>query len=164
MNEKCMKDRMNVTDLPRVKQWQKVFGGTPGLWDYLAQEGSATLALAFAALFWPRFVEIQGCVLLRDRYQPENFRQWWERLAGRVSQIEATINHIHLWDLFDPQKEEIPESALEELAYVLATCWECALRHAFPKRMFTVTVSTGDEDYGPTVTFASLGSLGDSIL
>lgn len=156
MRKKYMKDRMNVTDLPWVKQWQEAFGGTPGIWDYLAQEGSLTLALAFAALFWPSFVEIQGCVLLCDRYQPKNFQQWWDQLEGRVSQIEAMINHIHLWDLFDPQKETLPESALEELAYILATCWECALHHAFPDRVFRVTVSTGDEDYGPTVTFVSI--------
>ncbi len=46
---------MNIDpmSLPRAARWKASFGGTAGLWDYVGHEGGATLAVAFAALFWP---------------------------------------------------------------------------------------------------------------
>jgi hypothetical protein len=48
--------------LPMFEQWRARFGGTAGLWDYAGQEGGATLAVAFASLFFPRLIEVGDCV------------------------------------------------------------------------------------------------------
>ena len=62
---------------------------------------------------------------------------------------------MHLWDLFDQDADELPDGTLEELARVIAKCWELALSETYPSRSFEVCVSAGDEEYGPTISFAS---------
>ena len=55
--------KFNPMSLPGAARWKASFGGTPGLLDYIGQRGEATLAVAFARLFWPSFIEVRGCVL-----------------------------------------------------------------------------------------------------
>lgn len=149
--------RPEPTKLPAVGRQASPNGEQPGVWDYLGeQNGAASLAVAFSYLFWPSFVEVEGCVLLEERYEPSNFREWWERLSGDVPRVEEVINHVHLWDLFYGDDGWLPDGALAELARVMAHCWMCALREAYPSRSFDVRLSTGDADYGPTVSFSSV--------
>ncbi|MGH8603178.1 MAG: hypothetical protein ACREXR_10515 [Gammaproteobacteria bacterium] len=148
-------ERSDPTKLPAIRQWGFRYGGKTGVWDYLARQGGASLAVACSYLFWPSFVEVNGCVLLEERYEPENFREWWERLSGNIPEVESVINHVHLWDVFYPDEDELPDGTLEELARVMAKCWECALSEAYPSRAFEVRLSVEDEDYGPTVSFSS---------
>lgn len=147
--------RTDPMALPRAARWRESFGGSPGLWDYLSHQGGATLAVAFAALFSPSFIEFRGCILLAEHFSEDNFEHWWQRLDGRRGEVEAIVNHLHLWDLFDP--EEVPDLALVELAQVLAGCWRAALAAEFPNRAFAVTVTDTDDDYGPTVVLRSTG-------
>jgi hypothetical protein len=151
---------MNVDPmtLPRAVKWKASRGGNAGLCEFLSDEAGATLALAFAALFWPRFVESRGCVLLAERYDEANFDEWWRRTNGSCRQIEAALNHLHLWDLFDPAEEGIPDEGLLDLAGILTASWAAALREQFPGRQFSVSVSDGEGDYGPTVSFVSGGA------
>ena len=141
--------------LRKATEWRASFQGAPRLLDYLGEEGGPTLALAFAALFWPTFVEVRGCVLLSDRYEDRNFEEWWQELAGDCRAIEAVANHLHLWDVFDPDDEHVPPEALNHLAEVLGRTWRCALAEQFPDRRFEVEVSDEPYDYGPTVTARS---------
>jgi hypothetical protein len=138
--------------LPRFDEWRRSFGGSVGLWDYAARKGGTTLALAFASLFWPRLVEVDGCILLLERYDPAVFRQWQERLGDQHDAIERTVNHVHLWDLFDPASEDVPAGELDSLADVLAATWRAALAEQFPDRIGEVVVERDGEDYGPTIT------------
>ena len=140
--------------LPRVVSWRAGFGDTPGLFDYLGEQGGATLAVAFAALFWPRFVEERGCVLLAEQYDAERFQEWWTQLDGECRAIEATINHLHLWDVIDPDAEDVPPEAMRHLAAVLAKTWRAALREQWPDREFDVSITDEPDDYGPTITVA----------
>lgn len=46
------------------------------LWTYLYSEASPDLAVAFAKLFWPDFLGVEGYVLLAEHYRPDNFAGW----------------------------------------------------------------------------------------
>lgn len=138
--------------LPRFERWRQSFGGSVGIWDYAAHEGGTTLALAFASLFWPRLVEVEGCVLLAENLRLTSFRQWRERLGDQREAIERTVNHVHLWDLFHPASEDVPASELDHLADVLGATWRVALAQQFPDRTGEVVVLRDGEDYGPTIT------------
>ena len=142
--------------LPAYERWKESFGGTPTLWDYLAVEGGATLALAFAELFCPRLIEVRGCILLEQHYEASRFEEWWANLDGDIRAIELVINHIHIWDLFDQDEEELPEVALLHLAQVLAMGWRVAVAQQYPDRRFEVTVTEAAEEYGPTIHAASV--------
>jgi hypothetical protein len=149
---------MNVDpmELPKAAAWRASFGGEAGLFDYLAQEGGATRAVAFAALFWPTFVEVRGCIVWRERLDSANFERWWVELNGRRAEIEATINHLHLWDPFDPSEEQVSSDAISELAAVLARTWAAALRDQFPDLQFEVSRADDPDEYGPTLTVRTI--------
>lgn len=148
--------RPHYKDLPAVRHWASQHDAQSGLWDYLAQNGGASIALVCSYLFWPSFVETKGCVVLAERYDAQNFQEWWVRLSGNVSEVEGVVNHVHLWDLFYAEREGLPAGALEALASVMARTWECALAQEFPSRKFSVRVSKDGEDYGPTISFSSV--------
>lgn len=141
--------------LPTVASWRAGFGDAPDTLDFLRYHGSATLAVVFTALFWPRFVEVRGCVLFAEFFDEARFEQWWQQLDGDCSAIESTVNHLHLWDAFD---DEVPPEALRHLAEVLAKTWHCALHGQFPDREFSVHVTDEPDDYGPTIRFHSVAS------
>lgn len=126
--------------------------------DLVGHREAIELVPAFGALFWPAFVSVRGCVLLRDRYEENNFDQWWNELSGRRGDIERVLNHLHLWDLFE-SRDEISDQMLEELAEVLAKVWRCALAEQFPDRRFEVSVASGVDEYGPTLSFRSTSDL-----
>jgi hypothetical protein len=138
--------------LPRFDLWRQDFGGAPTLWDYASQKGGMTLAIAFASLFWPKLIEVDGCVLLAERYDPETFRQWRDKLGDKREAIERTVNHIHLWDLFDPESDEVPDEQVRVLATTIAHTWRCALNQQFPGRNGDVALAWDEPDYGPTLT------------
>lgn len=94
-------------------------------------------------------------MLLADRYDAKNFEAWWQRENGRTAAVEAALNHLHLWDVFDPEPEGVPGRAVVDLANVIGACWKARLKQAFPGRDFAVLVSDGSDDYGPTVAFQS---------
>jgi hypothetical protein len=141
--------------LPRFETWRESFDGSVGLWDYASREGGLTLALAFASLFFPRRIEVEDCVLLEARYEPVAFHQWREELGEDKDAIERVINHVHLWDLFDPAKEGVADAGLDSLLAVMSTTWEAAYAEQFPSRVGKVIVEQDGESYGPTITLCT---------
>lgn len=144
--------------LPRFDEWRDGFGGSVGIWDYAAQKGGLTMALAFASLFWPELIDVDGSVFLAERFDASAYAQWRSQLGDRPEAIERTMNHVHLWDLFQPEREEVPAGELDRLAEIMAETWRVALARQFPERSGQVLLESGDEDYGPTLTlFTSHG-------
>ncbi len=153
----------DASSLPRFDEWRRDVAGSVGMWDYATQKGGITLAIAFGSLFWPRLIEVEDCVLLVERYDPDVFQQWRDRLGNEREAIERVINHVHLWDLFDPDSEGVPARELDSLAAVLGRTWRAALDAQFPDRIGEVHVAREGEDYGPTLTlFTSHRSTGST--
>jgi len=150
----------DVSLLPHFQDWKAGVHTREGepvqdvrLWTYLYSEASADLAVAFAKLFWPDFLEVEDHVLLAERYYPENFARWqdWRRRTGAERwRVEAVLNEVHLYDLL---LEEAALPLLEYLAATLKRCWQAALREAFPGRRFIILYETEPEAYGPTLSF-----------
>jgi len=70
----------------------------------------------FNSLSHPRFLELDGLIVLESHYTPEAFEQWKTVLEKNSSpadlgKIENTINHVHLDDLTtdEGQQNEIGE-------------------------------------------------------
>ncbi|HSR68676.1 MAG TPA: hypothetical protein VLU25_12120 [Acidobacteriota bacterium] len=141
----------DLASVPGIRRW--LSGKHGSVWDYLRVNGGAELAVAFTALYWPGFIEVDECVLLRENYQPRNFDEWWKELRGDRSRVEEIINHVHLWDLFDMDEAAVPNEGMEELGRILSLTWKCALHHQFPERKFEVHLALDDSEYGPTLSF-----------
>ncbi len=125
------------------------------LWNYLCMVGSYEIAAAFSKLFWPDFVEVEGCVLLAEHSELQNFKDWQKHLKGNREAIETTINHVHIHDLFldDPGRESINIKLDEYLAKILTVMWKHALKEAFPDKEFAFYYATEPDDYGPIISF-----------
>ena len=144
--------------LPTVQEWKRSAGNQSlTLIDYIASNADVNLTLAITRFLWPKFIEVRGCVLLPWVHNPEVFEQWWTKLEGEQSIIEKTLNHVHLWDIFEVNEEQSnDDTVLEGLANLIAKLWRSALVDAFPDRKFLVTASNDKNDYGPTVMFCSV--------
>jgi hypothetical protein len=120
----------------------------------LPQGASSALHLSeITELFWPRFIELNGCVI-RDRPQVrDSFDEWWQRHGDEPWRIESVMNHVHLYDLVgdDDSHSELP--LLERAAQRIRSSWQVALAHGFPDRSFEITYATEPDEYGPTVSF-----------
>lgn len=122
------------------------------IWDYLSLSANADLAAAFFKLFWPDFVEIDGCIILGHNYSVEGFARWLKHYHGDKAKVEAMVNHVHILDLFpsSPKEDEHKEELHEFLARAFTLSWKAALRAAFPGKRFVFTLTHG---YGPEVSF-----------
>ena len=106
------------------------------------------VALAIARLVWPTFIDVEGCVVLKEHYDQGSFEEWWESTGGDRQAVEAVINHVHLWDVFHGA-EDADGGELDQLADLLVGTWETALGSQFPERRFDVR---RDDHYGPGIT------------
>ena len=88
--------------LPAFHAWRSSFDPPPDAYAYVTEHLDVATAFFFTKLFVPDFVLERGCVILKDRYSPENFERWWASEAGNSVSIERAVNHLHLWDLFEP--------------------------------------------------------------
>ena len=107
-----------------------------------------------AALLWPDWVEVEGCVLRRAVADPDNVRRWLASDGGSVERTEWALNHVHLYDEVEEgwgAPQDVLDERLLAVAERLAAAWRASLAAAFPSRHFAVYVATPDEDHGPTV-------------
>jgi len=141
----------DYNDLPAFRGWRSGFQPAPDAFAYLAEHLKVASAFLFARLMAPDLVIERGCVILKDRYNPENFEQWWSSEAGDTAAIERALNHLHLWDIFEPEGE-VEERALEALATRIARSWKLHAAQQFPDRSFQTAVT---DEYGPTVVMSS---------
>lgn len=142
-------------ELPAFDAWRQSFDPAPDSLSYLSEHLTLTAAVLFADLMLPDLVEVRGCVLRRAAYDPAVFDEWWATEKGQVAAIERVINHLHLWDVFEPT-DAGEEAALSWLAGRIAESWQRHGASLFPDHRFVAEVT---DEYGPTVTFSTLGAL-----
>jgi len=99
---------------------------------WLYNTGGIEQALAYSELFWPEFIEHEGCILM-DRVA-DSFRSWSDSLRD-PSKVEAMLNHRHICDLFE---RETSHDMMIALGRVLRDAWTLKLARDFPKRRFAV--------------------------
>jgi hypothetical protein len=116
--------------------------------------GDYELATAFATLYWPEFVEVDDCVLLKENFIRTSFEEWRDAFQGDRARIEAMINHTQVWDLFpNAEDDHLDEKVFVFIGRTLESCWTAALRAGYPHRTFVVEYADEPDEYGPTVTF-----------
>jgi len=138
-------------DLPEFRAWREALEPPGDAVSFVAQHVSVTAAYLLAEVFFPELVEVHGCILLAKSYEPANFEDWWERSDGDCAAVERALNHLHLWDIFEPEGDA-EERALGKLAQRVALAWRCNAEENFPDRTFVVEVT---DEYGPTVVMSS---------
>ncbi|MET9411550.1 hypothetical protein ABZX90_38275 [Streptomyces sp. NPDC002935] len=145
---------MDPKGLPQLTEWVVDKRGY-SLQGFMAANVTVADATALMALYWPKFVEYQGCVFLGFKFSPEGVDRWLERLPGDLRAVESVVNHVHLWDYFT-LTSDAEYAALPELAADIAVIWQSAARQAFPEREFDISVSDSAGGNGPTISLVSI--------
>ena len=141
-------------DSDEVREWREGFTHAPGLLETVAHlVGFSSLMVAWRFI-WPEFVCVDGCVLLPWEYSAETFEGWRDQFSDDLIAIENTVNHLHLWDIFDAS--EVSGEGLIVLGEALKRSWAGALATQFPDRAFEVSFTDDEVDYGPTLSIKSL--------
>ena len=66
-----------------------------------------------------------------------------------LTEIEKVVNHVHVWDLFDDNKDS---RLLIDIAQMMRLCWLCSAKHSLPDRKVEVELMVDESEYGPTLT------------
>lgn len=125
--------------IPDLIEWRKYNGVDFSIEDWMVSEGNIRLTIAYSLLFWPEFIEYDGCIILKNKFSAQNFENW--KKAGYVknyAQIESVLNHIHLLDLFgtEEKKDEINYEQILFLGNKLCEIYTAKLKIDFPEKKF----------------------------
>ncbi len=93
--------------------------------------GNFSLAVGYAALFWPKFIEVDDFIFKAGVLNTD-----WQgylncKTATKLS-IERTINHLHIADIQHTECEDISADKLILLGTLLKDIYESKLAHQFP--------------------------------
>ena len=137
------------SQLPKIAEWSVSVGSEP---DYVRYVGNVIGSQGFyasARVLWPHFKTRHGCVFIDWKYEEENVDMWHKTLAGQQTEIEKVVNHVHVWDLFDDNKDS---RLLIDIAQMMRLCWLCSAKHSLPDRKVEVDLMVDESEYGPTLT------------
>jgi hypothetical protein len=96
-------------------------------------EGSFSLAVGYAAIFWPEIVEYRGYVL-RKGFSRKALADFEKQEGATRGSIERVMNHLHIADLQYVGCDDISKDKLVVLGNVLKDIYEVRLKVQFPKR------------------------------
>jgi hypothetical protein len=148
---------MDHKSFSRTREWSDRVGG----WDlrqYIVNNIQVSDAFVMGKLFCPGFIERTGAVFVDFMFDEVSYEQWVDQTKGDIPAIEKILNHLHLWDVFDPKSDQ-EYAAVSELTGKIAETWRTSANNAFPGRGFSVEMSDEPEDYGPTIMLYSTTSL-----
>lgn len=92
--------------------------------------GNAVGVFRYPRIFYPRFIEVEGCIVLEERYEKQNWKHWRERRSP--AEAAAMINHTHLEDLFGGRPDSDIDDYVDDVGELLAFFWKLAVDHQFP--------------------------------
>ena len=125
--------------IPELAEWRKFNGDEFSIEDWIAIEGNIRFTIAYSLIFWPEFIEYDDCVILKNRFDSQNFENWKNtEYVKSYSQIESVLNHIHILDLYgtDKKQNEINYEQIVFLGNKFCEIYSAKLKVDFPERKF----------------------------
>lgn len=101
----------------------------------LVEPGNHQGARELAELFWPRFIEVDGYVLVAEHFEPDSFAEWREQRPDSRPAVENVINHVHLFDIVSPRAQS---EAVGQAGRHITQAWREALDATMPGHDVTV--------------------------
>ena len=154
-NEQTMRNaQLDLSLLPDFSAMRAQAPWNYTLQNYIESKGSFELAVVFARLFWPEFVERSGCILRADVFNEETFERWWQEKPGDIAAIECVLNLLHVEELIPSDNTPLDRCVYVHLAQTLVEMWSARVKMLYPDREFVVRCDECDETgttEGPTV-------------
>ena len=118
-------------------------GSGINLESWVGCEGNFKLAVGYAAIFWPSFVEFEGYIL-RAGFGLDALRGFEVQTNGDRASVEAVMNHLHIADIQSYGSPDLTPDKAVHLGGVLRDIYDAKLRWQFPDRPCRVSF------YAPT--------------
>src|SRR5215211_2169850 len=77
-------------------QWQIDRGATKDFRAFAEATGKVEDVFKYAAILYPRFLLIEGAVVLSDHYNKDNWAKW--RKQRNPLEAARVVNHVHIQD------------------------------------------------------------------
>lgn len=106
--------------------------------------GNFSLAVGYAAIFWPEFTEFEGYILPKG-FSEASLRGFEGRDGSTRKSVEWVMNHRHLQDIQHLSCEDISKDKLIRLGTVLKEIYEAKLQWQFPERPCVVEFFVPDD-------------------
>jgi hypothetical protein len=129
--------------IPELTDWNN--GQRVNILTWLHAVGDYKQAIAYGELYWPTFVEHDGCVF-RASIDDEVYRTFLEQTGGDKSSTEMVINHIHIIDLFASSDSTPTLNQALHLGRLIKAMWAAKLIVDYPGRAMIVSFSEDDFD------------------
>ena len=135
-----MPQRLSDIPLPRLVPETQDWNAGKGidLRSWIGHVGSIEHAIAYGELFWPEFVEHDGCVLFAG-YSEESYNGFLKQTGGNRQAVEAVMNHRHILDLFPGHDPRPSREQVVYLGRLLKEMWAAKLQRDFPGRRLVVS-------------------------
>lgn len=148
---------MKDTDLvPELMEWKKCNDDSFSIEDWIAFQATPELMIGFASILWPEFIEINGGVFLKDGYSEDSFNNWFNHSEGNLISVQSVMNHCHVRDIFQNEKNTKPSIVqVEYLGKLLVDIWGTKLRRDFPHLNVEIELCDfdGEDEVSPSVSF-----------
>jgi hypothetical protein len=133
-------------DIPQSMQDQLAAwndGAGIDLESWVGCEGRFALAVGYATVFWPTFVEFEGYIL-RKGFSESALRGFEGQDGSTRKSVEWVMNHLHLEDIQHLGCPDITQDKLIVLGKVLKEIYQVKLQWQFPDRPCVVELSVPD--------------------
>lgn len=146
---------MNLFNDDVVIEYQKWKNANPNnfsWWNFANMKADLDTALAFAKLYCPEIIEIEGCCFLKDKFNNEIFESWKKECKGDRKNTERMVNLYQIRDFFEINETDNEERKIKVLGKVLEYFWTISFEKMYPDKKLKVEVYEEiDEEFFITV-------------
>ncbi|MES1196819.1 MAG: hypothetical protein ABUL58_07740, partial [Steroidobacter sp.] len=111
--------------------WNNGAGIDLGSW--VGCEGRFALAVGYASIFWPEFVEFDGYIL-RKGFSEQSLRGFESQQGATRKGIEWLMNHLHIADTHHYGCPDMTRDKIALLGTILKEIYEAKLQYVFSNR------------------------------
>jgi len=135
-----MKIHKSIIDEKILRDFSEIRGRT--LMNHVANSYNIETAIAFAGLFCPEIIEVDGCIFISEFYN-DNIDEL-KKLYKTAKEIEMFVNSWSLQDLLKNSEElDYSINYIEEFAKAIKYFWQTRVDMLFPDRNVVVEIGDG---------------------
>lgn len=99
--------------------------------SWVGCEGNFRLAVGYASIFWPKFVEFEDYILV-DGFSIEALRGFEAQKGNTSKSVEWVVNHLHIRDIQHYGCPDISQDKILLIGNTLKEIYEAKLKFDFP--------------------------------
>lgn len=142
VGEKMNNNLFEENIISEYNEWKNANPNNFNWWKYVNVKADLQTALGFAKFFYPDIIEVEGCFLLKDKYNTEIFNGWKKCCNNAKTEIEKMMNLYEVADFFHINRTEGEDEEIQIIALgnVLKYLWTLGFKDRFPNKKINVDV------------------------